>query len=69
MAQPHLIQRILDALNLTNDAKMRNTLANTILYKDDQDKQRVQKWNYHSIIGILTNLSSASRPDISFAVH
>ena len=43
MAQPHLIQRVLDALNLANDAKIRNTLANTILCKDNQGKQRVQK--------------------------
>ena len=48
---------------------MHDTPANTVLYKDDKGKQRVQQWNYRSVIGMITYLSSASRPDVSFAAH
>ena len=67
--QPHLIERILEALSLNDDAKMHDTPANTILHKDKDGKKRVQQWNYRSVVGMLSYLSATTRPDILFAVH
>ena len=40
--QPHLIECILEALSLNDNSKMHDTPANTILYKDKDDKKRIQ---------------------------
>ena len=43
MNQLHLIRRILEALSLNNDAKMHNTPANSIFYRDEDGRKRIQK--------------------------
>ena len=67
--QPHLIERILEALSLNDDAKMHDTPANNILHGDKDGKKRVQQWNYRSVVGMLSYLAATTRPDILFAVH
>ena len=41
LTQPHLIQRIIDALNLQDDSKMHDTPANVTLHRDENGKKRV----------------------------
>ena len=41
--QLYLIQRILDALSLNDDAKCHDTPSNCTLHKDNDGKKRIQK--------------------------
>jgi len=69
LTQPHLIQRIVDTLGIQDESKMHDTPANVTLNRDESGKDRVQSWNYRSVIGMMSYLASTSRPDILFAVH
>jgi hypothetical protein len=40
-----------------------------ILQADQDGPPREHNWNYRAIIGMLTYLSTSTRPDIAFAVH
>ena len=40
-----------------------------VLGADDDGPDRVEKWNYASVIGMFLYLVVNSRPDIAFAVH
>ncbi|MGH7973974.1 MAG: reverse transcriptase domain-containing protein, partial [bacterium] len=67
--QPFLIQRILEATNMT-DCNTKDTPAlTTPLHKDEFGKERQCTWNYASVIGMMMFLQANSRPDISYAVH
>ena len=51
MTQPALIQRILDALDLTGEnVWMHDTPANTTLFKNEDSQAHIQTWNYRSVI-------------------
>ena len=68
MCQPHLIQQILDDLNLKKENVKVNTTsmeASRILHGHPKSKQFDQSFNYQSIIGKLGYLDKGSRPDIS----
>ena len=70
MSQPALIKRILKELLLDEgNVKMHDTPANRILVKDSEEPNRVQDWNYRSVIGMLMFLTSSTRPGILFSVH
>ena len=71
LRQPFLTKRIINELNLSSvETQKRPTpVAKPLLHKDLQGKPRVKKWNYRSVIGMLTYLQGISRPDISMAVH
>ena len=64
-----MIEHVIEAFNLNNKAKMRNTPANVILSRDEDKKKRIQKQNYHSIIGMMNNLAAITRSDILYTVH
>lgn len=68
-SQPHLIECIVEALNLNNEAKMRDAPENAIHGRDDDGKKHMQTWNYHSVIGMMNYLVATSRPDALYAVH
>ena len=42
LTQPHLIQRIIDALGIQDESKMHNTPANVTLNRDKSGKKRAQ---------------------------
>ena len=48
---------------------MHDTPENTILYKDENGRNRTQQWNYRSVIGMMSYLESTSHSDILFAIH
>ena len=48
---------------------MNDTPANTILHKDKNGRNRTQQWNYRSVIGMMSYLTSTLYPDILFAIH
>jgi hypothetical protein len=43
--------------------------SSEILQADHDGPSREHNWNYRAIIGMLTYLSTSTRPDIAFAVH
>jgi hypothetical protein len=81
MSQPHLIQQILQDLNLEQrdrsskevryQAKSQNIPApsTVILQRDVDSESHKEKWSYRSVIGKLNYLEKSSRPDLAYAVH
>ena len=75
MKQPHLIDRILQTLELkdgTFDCHVseKKTPANTVLLNRDLDgKPLKKKWNYRQIVGMLGYVQANTRPDISMPAH
>jgi len=69
LVQPGLIAKIIALCGLESESNMHKTPATTILLNDPSDTAREHTWNYRSMIGMLTYLSTSTRPDISFAVH
>jgi hypothetical protein len=68
-SQPHLIQRIIQGVNLT-DSRLHDAPAEPgkPLSKDSDGKWRTYSWSYRSIIGML-NYLCGTWPDILFSVH
>ncbi|KAL7563769.1 hypothetical protein ACA910_020453 [Epithemia clementina (nom. ined.)] len=73
LTQPHLINSIIQDLQLQSNSQVRETpaLSTVILHKDEQGKPMDQQANFHyrSVIGKLNFLEKSTRPDISYAVH
>ena len=72
MCQTHLIQQVLDELNLKKEnakGKTKPMAASRILHGHPKSEQLDQSFNYQSIIGDLSYLDKGSRPDISYATH
>ena len=74
LSQPHLIARILDAVNLNADDSSTRNIKDTpvvkpLLLRDTNGESRQLPWNYRSVVGMLNYLSGSTRPDISIAVH
>ncbi|KAL7580903.1 hypothetical protein ACA910_001170 [Epithemia clementina (nom. ined.)] len=73
LTQPHLIDSILQDLQLQTNSQVRETpaLSTIILHKDEKGKPMDQQTNFHyrSVIGKLNFLEKSTRPDISYAVH
>ena len=74
LSQPHLIARILEAVNLPiHEADSRNEkntpATKPLLIKDPSGDERTLPWNYRSLVGMLNYLAGSTRPDISMAVH
>jgi len=69
LSQPHLIQRIIQGVNLT-DSCLHDMPAEPgkPLSKDSDGELRIYSWSYRSIIGML-NYLCGTRPDILFSVH
>ncbi len=69
LIQPGLIQKIISLCGLETESNAHKTPATSILHADLDGPDREQQWNYRTIIGMLTYLSTSTRPDIAFAVH
>ena len=69
LVQPHLIQRILSALDLTSSNPKDTPVVKPLLHKDLDGLPRKTSWNYRQIIGMLNYLQNSTRPDLSMAVH
>ena len=42
---------------------------NTILTNDKNGKERQEKWNYRSLIGMLNYLVNTTHPELAYSVH
>ena len=72
MCQPHLIQQVLDDLNLRKkNVKEKTTTmaASRILHGHQKSERFDQSFNYRSIIGKIGYIDKGSRPDISYPTH
>jgi hypothetical protein len=69
LIQPGLISKIISLCGLENEYNQHKTPSTDILHEDSSGPEREHTWNYCSMIGMLTYLSTSTRPDIAFAVH
>ena len=71
LAQPHLIESIIQDLNFMENTKPKQTpaLATVILQRDLDGAAFDEHWEYRSVIGKLNFLEKSTRPDIAYAVH
>jgi hypothetical protein len=69
LTQPSLIQQILQDVGIRGQSNGKDASADAILYADLDGLERVDSWNYHSVIGKLNYLANNTWPDISMAVH
>ena len=70
MIQPHLINRVIEAVFGANECHAKATPATgSPVHTDEGGEFCAEGWDYASVIGMLMYLSSNSRPDIAFAVH
>jgi hypothetical protein len=68
--QPHLIQQILNDVNLPkNVTRIVPALSSKILQRDEKAQSYRGSFHYRSIIGKLNFLEKSTRPDIAYAVH
>ena len=70
MTQPELINRVITTLGLDGESKQHKVPAvSRPLHAHKDGAEREKKWNYRSVIGMLTYISRNTRPDIEYAVH
>ena len=72
LTQPHLIDQILEDLNMKNDnVKVKDTpaISSRILGRAEDQDDFDKSFNYRSIIGKLNYLEKGTRSDISYITH
>jgi len=70
MIQPHLINRVIEAVFGANECHAKATPATgSPVHTNEGGEFCAEGWDYASVIGMLMYLSSNSRPEIAFAVH
>jgi hypothetical protein len=69
LVQPGLINKIISFCGLEDESNQHKTPSTDILHDDSNGAVREHTWNYRSMIGMLTFLSTSTCPDIAFAVH
>jgi hypothetical protein len=74
LSQPKMIERVLKIVGLDptcNRTKLHDTPASEHeLLDDDPDGiERVQTWNYRSVVGCLSYIQAMIRPDVTMAVQ
>lgn len=68
MTQTGLITKILEATHMTECSPNYLPTSSKVLVNDNDGPAYTGTWNYASIFGMLLNLTSNTRPDISFTV-
>lgn len=69
LVQPGFIKKIIAVCGLQDSSMEHHTPATDILHSDSSGPPRKHHWNYRSLIGMLTYLSTSTHPDKAFAVH
>jgi hypothetical protein len=69
LTQPALINQVIKDVGITTFSKGKDTPVDSILHADLEGHDRIDSWNYRSIIGKLNYIANNTRPDISMAVH
>ena len=69
--QPHLIDKILEALKFRDNTKSKATPASSskLLYRNQDSESHDESFHYRSVIGMMNYLEKGSRSDIAYAVH
>ena len=64
MSHPNLINQIIEAIPGMDKANPKSIpmSPNTVLTKDKSGKERQEKWNYRSLIGMLNYLVNTTHP-------
>ena len=70
-AQPHLVDKILNAVRLGETGKDRDTPApsSRILKRNSNSPNFDRSFDYRSVVGMLNYLDAGSRSDIAYATH
>lgn len=69
LVQPGLINKIITLCSLEDESNQHKTPSTDILHADPTGPEQEHAWSYRTLIGMLTYLSTSTRPDIAFAVH
>jgi hypothetical protein len=71
LAQPHMIQQILDDLSFqpSTSSKATPALSSVVLDRDLHLPPMNSDFEYPSVIGMLNFLEKSTRPELAFAVH
>ncbi len=69
LLQPGLIEQVIKDVGMDKYSKGKDTPVDSILHPDRDGPERVDPWNYRSVIGKLNYIANNTRPDISMAVH
>ena len=71
MLQSNLIKRIIEAIPGIDKANPKSiTMSpNIILTKDKSGKEKQEKWNHRSLIGMLNYLVNTEYPELAYSVH
>jgi hypothetical protein len=75
LAQPFLIDRLLQFLGLCNNSFETNAnssstpVAKGLLHRCLAGKPRKYNWKYRTAVGMLSYLQNSTRPEIAMAVH
>jgi hypothetical protein len=69
--QTHLIQSILDDLDLTEKSNHSEipALSSKMMQKFEASPAHTEDWHYQSVIGKLQYFEKSTRPDLAYAVH
>jgi hypothetical protein len=67
--QPGLIVQIIKDVGITQHSKGKDTPVDSILHPDPDGPERIETWNYRSIISKLNYLTNNTWTDISMAIH
>ena len=71
MYQPSFINRIINDVPGMDKANAKSIPMshNTIFTEDKNGKERSEKWNHRSLIGILNYLVNTTHPELAYSVH
>ena len=70
ITQPHLINRIIDAVGFDASVNSKSVPAvKPLLHHDTDGPERKFNWNYRQLVGMLIYLMNSSRPELAMAVN
>ena len=68
MTQTGLIKKVIEATGIKLCSANKTPTSQTALGLDPEGPPIMEAWKYSSVVGMLTYLSTNTRPDIAFAV-